>query len=283
MSTSFNRSRVAAPFLFFAALIPLAMGLSACAGSDEVPDASSSGPQVTPPAPDSLPAGAITFFNATSCPENWTPLAEGKGRFLVPTIGQDPPLKTSGEPLKDGEDRLHSHAVTAAADLQAVSFAGIAGESNHGVAGQQTVAIEAPATKVSSGLPYVQLLACKKLGDPRAGAVPVPKGLLMFWNGASCPEGFSQPIATQGRMLVGLPKDAPPGLSFGGTSLKSAEVRKHGHNVSGSFTTSPHGIALASGCCADGYAKDGAYEYAGETDEMGAALPVIQLLQCQKM
>jgi hypothetical protein len=281
MSTFSNCARGAAPFLFIAALIPLAAGFSACADSDEIPD--TTGSQTLPPAPDSLPAGAISFFNAAACPASWTPFAEGKGRFLVPTIGADPPLKTAGEPLKDGEDRQHDHAVTAEAELTAVSFAGIAGEANHGVAGQQTAAIAAPAAKVSSGLPYVQLLACKKLGAPRAGAEPLPKGLLMFWNGATCPEGFSQPIATQGRMLVGLPKAAPPGLSFGGTSLKSAEVRKHGHEVGGSFTTSPHGIALASGCCADGYAKNGQYEYAGSTDEVGAGLPTVQLLQCQKM
>lgn len=274
--------RGAAPALLLAGLLPLAAGFFACSpGSDEIPGAT--GPQTVPPALDSLPAGAISFFKAAACPEDWTPFAEGKGRFLVPTIGQDPPLKTSGEPLKDGEDRLHGHAVTAEADLAATSFAGVAGESNHGVAGQQTVTITAPAAKVSSGLPYVQLLACKKLGEARPGNTPVPKGLLMFWNGASCPEGYSQPIATQGRMLVGLPKDAPPGLSFGGTSLKSAEVRKHGHEVSGSFATSPHGIALASGCCADGYAKDGEYEYAGATDEVSAGLPTVQLLQCQKM
>jgi hypothetical protein len=260
---------------------PLAAAFSACAGSDEIPGTTGASTQT--PAPDSLPAGAISFFNATACPKNWTPFVEGKGRFLVPTIGQDPPLKTSGEPLKDAEDRLHGHAVTAEADLAAASFAGVAGESNHGVAGQQTAVIAAPAAKVSTGLPYVQLLACKKLGEPRAGSAPAPKGLLMFWNGTSCPEGYSQPIATQGRMLVGLPKDAPPGLSFGGTSLKSAEARTHSHEVAGSFATTPHGIALASGCCADGYAKDGEYEYAGSTDEVTAGLPTVQLLQCQKM
>ncbi|NUQ75255.1 MAG: hypothetical protein HUU21_17020 [Polyangiaceae bacterium] len=285
MSNSFilKSARAALPGFFFTALVPLAMALSACSGSDDVPDTSGTAPPIPPPTPDALPAGAISFFNATSCPVNWTPFAEAKGRFLVPTIGQDPPLKTVGEPLKDGEDRMHSHAVTAEADLDAVSYAGIAGEANHGVAGQQKVTLAAPAAKVSSGLPYVQLLACKKLGSIQAGAVPVPKGFLMFWNGASCPAGYSQPIATQGRMLVGVPKDAPPGLSFGGKSLASAEDRKHGHDVAGSFMTSPHGIALASGCCADGYAKDGQYDYAGATDEGNAGLPVIQLLQCQKM
>jgi hypothetical protein len=265
--------------------LPLAAGFAGCApGSDDLPITTTTGgsTQNVPEAGDALPGGAISFFNKTSCPEGWTPFADGAGRVPVPTVGEEPPLAMQGEPLADGEDRLHNHAVEATADVGSASFAGIAGESNHGVAGQQKVTIAAAAEKTSSGLPYVQLLACKKLGEPRPGAAPLPPGLLMFWNGTSCPEGFEQPIATQGRVLVGLPKDAPPGLSFGGTSLKPGEGRPHGHAVSGTFTTTSHGIALASGCCADGYAKDGAYPYAGSTDETNIGLPTIELLQCQK-
>lgn len=284
MSALARRGRSAAPLLLLTALIPLGASFSACSsGSDDLPTTTGDTTQTMPPTGDALPAGAISFFKVAACPEGWTPLAEGKGRFPIPTIGQDPPLKTAGEPLKDGEDRLHGHALSAELELAAVSYAGVAGEANHGVAAQQTVPIAATADKASSGLPYVQLLACKKLGEPRPGTAPLPKGLLIYWNGTTCPEGFSQPIATQGRMVVGLPKDAPPGLSFGGTSLKSAETRKHMHGVAGSVTTTPHGIALASGCCADNYAKDGQYDYAGSSDEVGAGLPTIQILQCQKM
>lgn len=263
----------------------IALAFSGCApGSDDFPTTTGASTQnVTPPAGDALPAGAISFFNKPGCPDGWAPFAEGAGRVAVPTVGESPPLTTQGEPLADGEDRAHGHAIEASADLGSASFAGIAGESNHGVAGQQKAAVAAASEKASSGLPYVQLLACKKLGEPRPGSAPVPRGLLMFWNGTSCPEGYSQPIATQGRMIVGLPEGAPPGLSFGGTSLKPGEARAHSHGVSGTFATTPHGIALASGCCADGYAKNGEYPFAGSSNEVGAGLPTVELLQCQKM
>lgn len=232
---------------------------------------------------DALPAGAISFFNSGACPTGWTPFAEGAGRVLVPTVGADPALVATGEPLLDGEERMHGHGMNAEVDLNGVSYAGVAGEANHGVAAQQKTVISGAMDKASAGLPYVQLLVCKKLSAKRIETAKIPRGLLMFWNGAQCPEGFSQPIATQGRYMVGLPEGAAAGLSFGGTSLKSEEIRTHKHDIQGTLTTTSHGIALASGCCADGYAQNAEYPFSGASDEIAADMPAITLLQCEKM
>jgi hypothetical protein len=275
-----------------ASTVTIAIGLSlvmsslGCApGSDNIPTTDGVTTQNTgePKEGDALPNGAISFFNSPSCPSGWAPFSEGGGRISVPTIGSDQPLIVKGAPLKDGEDRAHGHSIQAEASLTAVSYVGAAGGGNHGVAQAKTVTILATGEKVSSGLPYVQLLTCKKLAQPRAGAAPIPHGLLIFYNGTECPEGFTQPMATQGRMMVGAPDGAPTGLSFGGTSLKSGEGRAHTHDVSGTLTTTSHGIALASGCCGDGYAKNGDYPYAGNAEEERVELPTVQVLQCQKM
>jgi hypothetical protein len=265
--------------------VSVSLGFTGCSSdSSAVPDGTTT--QTLPPDTekgDPLPGGAISFFNSPACPEGWAPFAEGAGRIAVPTVSADDPLVMKGTPLKDGEDRTHNHLFDAEATLTPVSYVGATGGGNANVAEAKAVTITGPVDKVSSGLPYVQLLACKKLGAPRPGSLPIPRGLLIFFNGTSCPAGWSQPIATQGRMMVGVPEGAKPGLSFGGTSLTSGEARAHGHDVNGSLKTTSHGIALASGCCGDGYAKDGEYLYSGGTDDVGVELPTVQVLQCQKM
>lgn len=268
-----------------AALLWTAMGFTGCApDSDDIQTTGgSSSNQNNTAGLDALPAGAISFFNRAACPTGWTPFAEAAGRVLLPTVGADAPLVTVGEPLADAEERMHGHGVSAEVDLNSVSYAGVAGEANHGVAQAQKVSIAGAAEKASSGLPYVQLLVCKKLAGKRLETTQIPRGLQMFWNGAQCPEGFSQPAATQGRMLVGLPDGAPAGLSFGGTSLKSEEVRTHQHTVNGTLATTSHGIALASGCCADGYAQQADYPFSGSSDGVAVDMPTITLLQCEKM
>jgi len=286
--SSIERTRAGRRFspIALAGGLTLFMSSLGCApGSDDIPNSSGVTTQNTtdPKEGDALPNGAISFFNSASCPKGWAPFSEGGGRIAVPTIGSDQPLIVKGTPLKDGEDRTHGHSIEAEVSLTSVSYVGAPGGGNHNVAAAQTVTILATGEKVSSGLPYVQLLTCKKLAPPLAGAAPIPHGLLMFYNGTECPEGFAQPMATQGRLMVGLPDSAPTGLSFGGNSLKSGEGREHEHEVSGALTTTSHGIALASGCCGDGYAKNGEYPYAGKAEAERVELPTVQVLQCQKM
>lgn len=269
-----------------ARLLAVSLGVAlcslSCAETDNVKTGGTPTPPVTTKEGDSLPGGAISFYNAKACPKGWVPFADGAGRVVVPLTGSDEPLVIHGTPLKDGEDRTHGHSFEASLSLTAVSYAGIAGEANHGVAGAQVVTFPGAGEKASSGLPYVQLLACKKLGEPVAFGASIPKGMMIYYNGVACPEGWKQPVATQGRMLVGLPDMAMAGVTFGGAALKSGEGRIHSHNVTGELATTTHGIALASGCCGDGFAKNDTYAYSGKTTEDRADLPTIQVLQCQK-
>lgn len=235
-----------------------------------------------PPAGDSLPTGAVSFYNRTRCPQGWEPLLKAAGRTLVPTVEKNPGGVTQGEPLDDSEDRVHGHAVTASVSLPAVNYAGIAGEANHGVARAGSIPMMVTASKASSGLPYVQLLVCQKSAAADPLQQPAPSGMLMFFATAECPSGWSQAGLSQGRFLVGLPEGGTPGQKFGGKTLGPGEKRTHKHGLQGSLKTTAHGIALASGGAANGYAKDDTHTYQATSDEESVAMPYLQLLQCQK-
>ncbi|HNN98327.1 MAG TPA: hypothetical protein PKI03_38950, partial [Pseudomonadota bacterium] len=155
-------------------------------------------------------------------------------------------------------------------------------EANHGVARAGSYAVSLTASPAPSGLPYLQLLTCRKTGAPNPQKAPPPSGMLLFFSASACPPGWVQPVSSQGRFLVGLPDGAKSGLSFGGPSLTSTESRLHRHSGSGQIRTSSHGIALASGSGAGGYAKDDGYAYQMMSSEGATGLPYVQLLQCQK-
>jgi hypothetical protein len=75
-------------------------------------------PAQAPDADDGVPAGAVMFFNATSCPTGWAELTDARGRYLVgltdPAIW--PPGAMVGTALSNEEERLlvgrHDHNVT---------------------------------------------------------------------------------------------------------------------------------------------------------------------------
>jgi hypothetical protein len=270
-----------------------AVALGSCAGPDAVTN-SASDPSAAPdlaapadlaqPPGDSLPRGAVSFYNRASCPGGWEPLAMAKGRTVVPRVGSDPAGADPavGEPLGDSEDRPHGHAVSASLDLPAVSYVGIAGEANHGVGRAGKTAVTAAASPVSAGLPYVQLLICHKTAEADPAQRPAPAGLLMFFLLPECPSGWVQAGLSQGRFLVGLPDTGTPGQTFGGPPLAPSEKRAHRHELKGTIKTSSHGIALLSGGGAGGYARDDSHAYQIASEETSATLPYLQLLQCQR-
>ncbi len=229
---------------------------------------------------DALPEGAVTFVQGPACPEGWGAYSAANGRVIVPLVGDDPAGTTHGTELANGEDRLHTHGVTATFKIGSVSYAGVVGGGNHGVGAAGDVAFSATSSAASTGLPYVQLLACRKVSAPTVKK-SLPSGMLLFFDTPACPIGWKR-AQTQGRLVLGLPKGAPADLAFGGNPLEPGETRTHTHATANLLTTSSHGIALASGCCGGGYAESGAYESKDDTTAGDAALPTIELLQCEK-
>lgn len=226
---------------------------------------------------DGFPAGAISFFMTTACPSGWTGYADATGRTIVPSAGADVGVAV-GEPLASNETRRHHHALAIGADLPSVTFVGIAGESNHGVARAGAVEGVTTTEDAAGALPTAQLLACRKTAP--AGDASPPSGVIAFFADAACPASWAEAEALRGRLLIALPADGTHGATFGGEPLASGEARGHAHEVEASVSGGSHGVLLASGCCADGYAAAGDHAVTATMTPAAADVPYLQLLAC---
>jgi hypothetical protein len=233
---------------------------------------------------DAVPGGAVSFVRGAYCPDDWELYHAARGRFLVPRAGgfDAGAVTASGTPLTASEDRVHDHAFSAPLALDATSFVGVAGGGNGSPAEARTLTLSATANRVSAGLPYVQLLVCKKTTVSPPASRPLPAGLLQFFDAEACPSGWSRPDPLRGRHLVGLPAGASPGATFGGAPLSVGEERLHSHDVTPTLTPASTGIALASGCCGGGYAAHKSYNVAASSQVAAAGLPTLHLLMCRK-
>jgi hypothetical protein len=269
-----------------AALAAVLLVASVACGGDTPPGGNDDGglpdagtPDARVATGDSLPLGSISYFKIGTCPEGWVKFASGVGRFVVPTTGTTIPGLEHGTPLAAGEDRVHTHDLSAQVELGSVSYVGIVGGGNGGVSPAGTYGFTTTTMPVSSGLPYVQLLVCFKNAPPGPGAVP--RGTMLFFR-SNCPSGWSQAPSTQGRFLVGVPEGAPPDVPFGGAPLATDEQRAHRHAAEGAIDVGSHGIALAGGCCGGGYAESGSFPFSVMSTDSPVDLPYVELLQCRK-
>jgi hypothetical protein len=262
-----------------------ALGLAACAsgrgaGSGDLDGGAPDLSATVPSAGDPFPPGAISFFHADACPSGWANYPSAQGRTVVPAPADDAGAAGQwGKPLVDGEDRLHGHdGGVLSVSFPSVSFVGAPGGGNAvGAAGTFDVPVSSSIDR--AGLPYVELWACRKVMGAVAGSQPLPSGLVAFFDG-DCPTGWSRSPKLDGRYLVGLPTGGAPAAQFGGPPLQRGEARAHSHGIAGAVVTSPKGIALASGCCGDGYAQNGMQSFAGTTPPAVAALPYLHLVAC---
>jgi hypothetical protein len=231
---------------------------------------------------DAVPQDAVSFFHGTVCPPGWSAYDAAAGLSIVPTTSDTTGGVPHGTPLQSGEDRAHTHTLAATFTLGSVSYAGIAGGGNNGVAATGVVMMAATSDPASTGLPYIQLMACKKTFPAVPGRAPLPAGMQMFFDAPACPAGWTQPAGTQGRFLVGLPQGAPADKTFGGMPVTSATAPTHTHGNTAQLVTMAHGIALLGGGLADGYAADGTYTDMQPTDATEAVIPYLPLLSCEK-
>lgn len=143
--------------------------------------------------PAMVPAGAVMFYDATSCPSGWSELTGARGRTVVGLPPGGTLKGTLGTALTDRENRAHNHSVN-----PPLFTSGSAGSHTHGTgepsnkgatsvsaggiligygeidhthsvnnAGSHKHGVNVPSTTssnvtTSSVIPYIQLLACKK-------------------------------------------------------------------------------------------------------------------------
>jgi hypothetical protein len=244
------------------------------------PPRDASAPRDAGPVADSLPVDAVMFFRGAACPSGWAPYLDGVGRAVAVAANATLNGYSLGSPLGDREVRGHTHNFSGIFALDAVSYVGVVGGGNTGTSAAGTVRFDAQTSSDPAGLPYVQLLVCRKTGPVMAR--PLPSGLRMFYAGMQCPSGWTQPVETRGRVMVGLPRDGQDGAAFGGAPIGQDTAPQHTHPTTTQLTAAGHGIALATGCCGGGYARAGTYRMMGRTEGNSAGMPTIQLLQCQR-
>jgi len=227
---------------------------SACEVTRPAPEAPDADAAIQCVEGDGLPEGSIAWFDALRCPTGWEQYAAATGRTLVPVgpLGPDKGVFEDGTPYLSGASPTHSHTVTGTVAIGAQRFVGIAGGGN-GLAAPGTVAFSGMSEATALGLPYVQLLACRKTSDHVLGVAPT--GVFVFADQAfGCGADWVASDEGAQRLLVGVPAGATAGATFG-ASPGLATRPTHSHVVNGSFAIDSHGVALASGCCSADFAS----------------------------
>lgn len=235
----------------------------------------------TPTYGDGLPTHAVGWFALEACPLGWTPMEEAVGRTILPTPKGGSMAIAVGDPLPLGAEPKHGHVAKTKVEVPPQSFAA-AGGGNDGHASSGSLDVDVTVEHASAELPLLHLLACEKLAIAAPWAAPLPTGMTSFFRIPICPTGWVSVPDAPGRFVVGLPDKGAPNAVFGGTPLADQEKRQHTHALNGSLATTPNGVALLSGCCNDGFAKNGSYPFSATTEPETVALPYVQLSFCVK-
>lgn len=239
------------------------------------------GPPTGVPEGDAFPAGAVSFFYRLACPTDWSAYEDAAGRVIVAANDGLPRGTLVGKPLSSGEDRVHTHTLSAEVAIDSTLIT--APEVGNPVLTQPTAHTFTGTTDpVPAGVPYRQLLACKKTHEPSNEALPLPAKLHMYFDLDACPSGWKSATATKGRIVVGLPPQAPADMPMGGDPLTTPAPRTHTHVFSSSFVAPSHGVSALSGAGAS-YGKIGTYPIEGKSDPAAIDIPMISLLHCEKL
>jgi hypothetical protein len=119
-------------------------------------------PSGSAPADDGAPSGMVAFFaGGNACPAGWAVADEAAGRMLVGVSDVNNIGMHVGTPLGDQEDRTHSHTFAAKATIDQKNIAA-AGGGNDSAAEAGDVTTSGMTKDARSGLPFTQLIVCKK-------------------------------------------------------------------------------------------------------------------------
>jgi hypothetical protein len=119
-------------------------------------------PSGSAPADDGAPSGMVAFFAAgTGCPAGWMAATEAAGRIVVAATDSNVIGRRIGVPLLDQEDRAHTHTFTATTTIAVKNVAAFDGGNNQ-AAQAGTLMSGGTMAEARTGLPFVQLVVCKK-------------------------------------------------------------------------------------------------------------------------
>jgi hypothetical protein len=108
-----------------------------------------------------MPKDMIFFMPGTDCPAGSSRLTNANGRMLLVANDTGSIGATFGAALADREDRKHKHEGDVAANLNEHSISGASSCCNGQATAKGKHSAEVKTEEATSGLPFVQLLACK--------------------------------------------------------------------------------------------------------------------------
>lgn len=130
-----------------------------------------------------VPAGAIVYFNLSSCPAGWTNFVNGQGRYIVGLNPGGTLALQVGTALANGGNRpvgQHTHAVIDPGHVHSVPFdtemlanqgntiggtkqsGGTDSGNKNSALAHTGITIANSGTVAGTNAPYVQMLACRK-------------------------------------------------------------------------------------------------------------------------
>jgi hypothetical protein len=108
-----------------------------------------------------MPKNMIFFMPGTDCPSGTSRVSNANGRMLLVTNDAGSIGATFGSALADHEDRKHKHTAKVATNLNEHSISGASSCCNSQATTKGAHSADVETDEAASGLPFVQLLACK--------------------------------------------------------------------------------------------------------------------------
>lgn len=224
-----------------------------------------------------VPQGFVTFFSTDRCPAGWTEVPQLKGRLIVSVTNPAVAGVAVNTPLKDQEERTHTHSWNTFVDLPQKQVAAIGCCNNQGAA-HDKYPVSGNFDDTPSGYPMTQMVACR-LSQPNND--PVAFGTVGFFDASvvACPPDWEPFSEGNGRIVV-------PGYRNGGPQpsvappLVSGEDRQHRHYYNASFKTVEVSYEGIAGCCNNGPAASGTVRIQDVAQSTSTGLPYLQMLTC---
>ena len=230
---------------------------------------------------DAFPAGAVSSFNRLGCPPDWSAFDEAAGRVIVAANAGLPRGTLIGDRLSSGEDRQHEHELSGSVSVTTVKSKGSEPGPNGTFVSGGNYPFVGTSKPTPAGIPYRQLMVCKKMVEPKADVLTLTAKLHSYFDLDACPSGWKSAVATEGRIVVGLPMAAAADMPMGGEPITSSAPRMHTHEFSSTLVTTPLGYPVSLLDLAS-VGVMGSYPFTSESDPAAIDIPMIALLHCEK-
>lgn len=160
--------------------------------------------------PEATDESGLPEQDRKNCGPGWREVTEAKGFMVRGTTNPSEVGLRLGEPMSDDTAPTHFHDVLFEMYFPGREVAGAGGPNTTPTAARVWRRGVATTKATADGTPYRQMLICEEV-EPKA-AKNVPVDTVAFFNGQSCPEGWTTYGPLNGRFALPKPKDMTSGF-----------------------------------------------------------------------